>query len=488
MDNENIAASGSVPQVTPVQPVAAQPVVGEPKKAKKKTGLIWGIVGGVAALIAIIVLIIVLVLPKDNASDDPTVNEMLKGSLIPFEANDKYGYMDTEGKTVIDPIYDDAEAFHGNYAVAELDDEDVIIDRSGNIKLKFNGYAEYLPDTGYWIIGYILYNDELKQVSADDMVVGTISDGLNYYKFEKPGKIGVIDGVGNVAFEFDDNSRYGGDIDYGDPEYKEFTAYCGVDAGSKYYIVKCSDGSVVVEMDASRFDHAGSTDNNIFYVKYDNDDAEYPGEYRYYYIQDDKVMLEGKYIDDSLYSGSLSVRGSDGETKYFDVCNEKYIEASYKSDCKLTKISDDEDEDFSSYSEYTVKADKSVVKGDNVVIPAGKYSEYTPLKRLTYLYLKALGKEYIIAKNGNSLVLVNLKNGEEVFDFGNARISYSDGSTFVKYRSNGTSYYNLVSGKTFTPDYDGYSYGYADFIIIKNADYNYDYYNTEFKKFYTREN
>ena len=52
----------------------------------------------------------------------------------------------------------------------------------------------------------------------------------------------------------------------------------------------------------------------------------------------------------------------------------------------------------------------------------------------------------------------------------------------------GTSYYNLVSGKTFTPDYDGYSYGYADFIIIKNADYNYDYYNTDFKKFYTREN
>ena len=173
MESKEPNASKSSSQ--PVSAAAAQPVASAPvanasaAPKKKKTGLIWGLVGGGVALIVAIVLIVVfLVLPNKGSSDDPVVNAMLQGSLISVEVDGKYGYINTDGQIVIQPIFKKADQFHGNFAVAKTDDgETLFIDRSGNIKMRFDyAFYEYYDETGELIITS-RYDQERKALPID---------------------------------------------------------------------------------------------------------------------------------------------------------------------------------------------------------------------------------------------------------------------------------------------------------------------------------
>lgn len=514
MDNENITVNGGAPQVATAQPVAsgsvqpvvAQPAVSEPKKTKKKTGLIWGLIGGGVALVVAIVLLIVFVfLPK--SSGDPGVDELLQGSLIKVEVDGKYGYINTDGKMVIQPIYDDADDFEGGFAEVELGDEDMLIDRDGNVKMRSaNMFTDYIAKTGNWLIGISdtgsefglrtgLYDRNLNLLSGSDMDVFSIYNTDDYFGFLKPDskKGGMIDANGKIMFELDvdTDKRYDFSINYGDTEFKELKPYCVVETESKIVFVGCTDGKIVTELNAEQIDYVGSSGNNIFYIKYNSSDKEYPGYYKYYYIQDDAVAIEtvpskysGDISDYAMYRGLVEVEEGN-ESKYYNVCTKEYVKYSYSSvGCDLTRIDDDTSAEFESYSGYTIEGGV-VLKGNNVAIPSGEYDKFKELDKITYLYLKALGKEYILAAKGKNTFVVDLKSGKAVHDFGEADVYIQYGSSFIKFREDEkTGVYSLVSGKDMMIGDEEYVQTFAmDYIIVDGDKDN--YYNTDFKMFYS---
>lgn len=52
--------------------------------------------------------------------------------LVPISLNNKWGYMNTEGKMVIDPKYTEATSFEKGYAIVKTETGYLIIDKSGN--------------------------------------------------------------------------------------------------------------------------------------------------------------------------------------------------------------------------------------------------------------------------------------------------------------------------------------------------------------------
>ncbi len=497
MENEKLNVSeGSGQPVSGgvVQPVASAPITNAaPAPKKKKTGLIWGLIGGgVALAIAVVLIVVFLVLPNKGSSDDPVVNAMLQGSLIPVEVDGKCGYINTDGQMVIQPIFEKADPFHGNYAAVETEDETLFIDRGGNAKMRFD-YApyEYYDETGNWLIDYKLYDSNLNLISAADMEVTEMYDVDNYYEFVRAGsnRGGMLDATGKVLFEVDIDDEDDFRISYSEPEYEEIVPYCGVYTGKKIIFLECASGKVAAEIDATRIDYLGADENNIFWATYNRDDKEYPDYYNYYYIQDGEIMLEegpNRYsglIDDYLYSGTLGIYSSDGKDKRFDICKKEYIEGYSSSSCKLTEVKDDED-DFETYSGYKINGG-IVSKGDEVIIPDGRYSMFEPLDRITYLYLKALGKDYIMAEKGSNTFIVNLANGEAVRDLGEVGVTLTSESTFIRLREDGeTAYYNLVSDKIVSPENMDYAYPMIDYLVVSTEDDKYEFYNVDFKKFY----
>ena len=90
------------------------------------------------------------------------------------EKNGKYGYIDSNGNFIIDPIYDEAYSFNGNYAIVrttvKYDDlssleKDVyqLIDKYGEVKATtpFYDYPEYISKYNVWIINSELYDKNL---------------------------------------------------------------------------------------------------------------------------------------------------------------------------------------------------------------------------------------------------------------------------------------------------------------------------------------
>ena len=129
---------------TPKQPVNnttqfqtfQQPIYNQrPIKNKRNNKKILLIVIVVAIITAIIIKIFVG--PKVS---DKKINSMFDiDSFIRVEKDGKYGYIDSNGKFVIQPQYDYATEFYQDHAIVALKSENSanvyqVIDKSGNVK------------------------------------------------------------------------------------------------------------------------------------------------------------------------------------------------------------------------------------------------------------------------------------------------------------------------------------------------------------------
>ncbi len=132
--------------------------------------------------------------------------------------NKKFGYMNTEGKVVVQPKFNDATEFDGGYAVANSEAKRIIIDKKGNetpVEIpglldvnKFSeGFAPYRAADKQW--GFVNTSGKIV-IQAKFLSVGYFSNGLAWAK-TSDNKIGYIDTDGNwvikpgfdVAKEFD---------------------------------------------------------------------------------------------------------------------------------------------------------------------------------------------------------------------------------------------------------------------------------------------
>ncbi|SHJ79270.1 WG containing repeat-containing protein [Reichenbachiella agariperforans] len=129
--------------------------------------------------------------------------------LLAINDDGKWGYLDTEGKTVITPQYDKVSVFTNDKAIARKDDKFFILDISGSeTKVDIPGLIDLDPFEGDGLAPYRLEDKTWGFINADGTVaikaqfgsVGYFSDGLAWARGTS-GLIGFIDTSGQWVIE-----------------------------------------------------------------------------------------------------------------------------------------------------------------------------------------------------------------------------------------------------------------------------------------------
>jgi hypothetical protein len=113
-----------------------------------------------------------------------------KEGLVPVRINDKWGYLNTDGKLVIEAKYNNANAFSEGYAIVKLGADFLIIDKQGNetkvnvpnvkkVKSFSEQFAIYMNLAGLY--GFINTKGEVV-IDAQYVSVGYFKSGLAWAK------------------------------------------------------------------------------------------------------------------------------------------------------------------------------------------------------------------------------------------------------------------------------------------------------------------
>ena len=119
----------------------------------------------IVVILAILLVVGFVIYKKSNSSIQNS--ELAKysdsSSLIGVKKDGKYGYINTSGKVIVEPKYEDVRNFNGNYAIVyemvKTDDGEKklckIIDKNGKVKItpQEDGYCsiEYISDYNIYI-------------------------------------------------------------------------------------------------------------------------------------------------------------------------------------------------------------------------------------------------------------------------------------------------------------------------------------------------
>jgi|GEM_PF-726503 len=144
------------------------------------------------------------VINKKNEILFTSTNEIgdFADSVAVIKVNEKYGYINTLGKVVIEPVYDNAYDFKFGYAIVEKDGKSLVINKQTAIT-KGDDWIDRFTST----IFKIQYDDEKIMLSnlRDVIIVNNLEylDVLNNELafFYKNDKMGYIDSLGTIAIE-----------------------------------------------------------------------------------------------------------------------------------------------------------------------------------------------------------------------------------------------------------------------------------------------
>lgn len=411
---------------------------------------------------------------------------------IIIKKDGKYGYINTSGKVIVEPKYEDVRNFNGNYAIVyemvKTDDGEKklckIIDKNGKVKItpQEDGYCsiEYISDYNIYIINNKLYDSNLRKLSSDDKYVEYNKAGYLSWFSEEKRTAGIMTTSGKIPYTF----KYTGD--YADKSYEfEFrvsdiddslnSRYC---VSRPYYgysaIVNCDSGKIVVE---SKEDYYLDDDDNIFSFYTD-------GKYDkkiYFYIQNNKIVYKDSNEIRYYSAGYLRINDNDNY-KYYDI---KTGSITDEIPSKLDSLSDLEL--MTGYSKFSCDNGYGLMQNGKVLLPC-QWDRIDFFDTSLYQYLKSLGKNYIIVKKDSKSFIFDLKNNKTIYEINSSYVtSYTD-STFISYTDENRNrvIYNLLTGKSITITTDDSYNIYSNYIKVKH-DKKYDYYNTNLKLIYTSE-
>lgn len=136
--------------------------------------------------------------PQTPQYNITSISECYDG-LARFQTSDgKYGYMDVNGNVVIEPIYSSAQKdFDEKAALVSKDGTEMLIDRNGNVLVKFDFEFEAIGD---FENGFIWVETTEETISKNVSV-------MNYYN-ERGKKVFSIENVDHVK-EFSSFNEYG---------------------------------------------------------------------------------------------------------------------------------------------------------------------------------------------------------------------------------------------------------------------------------------
>ncbi|MBN2897738.1 MAG: WG repeat-containing protein [Clostridia bacterium] len=237
-------------------------------------------------------------------ADSISLEYASEGLISFYNDSWKYGYMNTSGKVVIDPIYDSADDFHSGVARVSKEDETLFIDMTGKVLFKesdisdqFDDYVDVysfseglaLVEVGYYDVGYINIKGEFVIPVGKYTSGGSFSEGIAYVS-DDDGDY-AIDQEGKVVFE----------LNY-DWEYYDFK----------------HDRAVVYDYDSEQYGYVDKKGNVVIPFKLD-DAFDFSGDYAVYSEVGKYGIIDkmGNFVMAPVYdnlgiTGSGFVLGYDG--------------------------------------------------------------------------------------------------------------------------------------------------------------------------------
>ena len=474
----------------------------ENKKGNSKSLIIVGIVGVLLLIIAIVGAVF-LMPSSEEKKEKEVINEMFDpDSLIKVKKDDKYGFIDTSGKFVLDAVYETATDFYGDYAIvrAQVEENGIqtstyqIIDKKGNVKKQGAFQAEYLEETQMWVIDNELYNSSLKRISKENVKVESSSYGYFVWVNSVDNTGGIMNSEGKITYTYQfQNSEDYINIDPSRTDESLTERYCRINVDNdKYAIVNCDTGVVVYDFTAG---YISTDSDNIFNIYVENtwDKA------AVVYIQGDKIVYkaDGENADKisiTHYPGYLSIRDgsksySEGRYSYFHLDT-----LEIKSERPATTTTEDEEEVVNEWEKYTgntvmyQNSKYGLSNGETITLPAEWDSlEYIEIN--LYKYLEDNKKEYIYGKKDDKWYLIDLTTKSAIVEFNTTYIRPDDETTFMHYTDKDTSnqkVYNLLTGAQLNVPSGTDLTVYSNYITVKdNTNKTLKYYNTKLELIYT---
>ncbi len=485
---------------TPIPPVATitQPGLNNNPNRKSKK-VVFVAIGTIIIVLITIAAFILFSLNSEQAAKKEAINDKFDPEkLIKVKKNDKYVYIDSKGKIVLDSNYTYASDFHGDYAIVETEIEAdgskrpvyQAIDKKGKVKVQGESEIEYLKEYDLWIVDEILYNSSMKQISPANTRVKDASEGFLVWVNSKKNTGGIMNSKGKITYTY--NFSQGESYISIDPSSVEESLkenYCCVNIeNEKYAVVNCNNGKVVHDFTNK---YISAKRNNIFTI---HKDDSYKDETVIYY-QDNKEVYktdDPENINITYYPGYLSIYDegksySEGRYSYLDL-DTMEIKSSPPAG------SANQDEDLDEWEKYTgykelYQNGKYGLSNDTKIILPPTWESIRHLDVDLYKYLKSKNKDYILAQNEQKWHLVSLKDNKSVQEFNTSYINTDDDSTFIYYtdqNTNNKKVYNLLSGKSLNISSNTYFTIYSNYITIKDSSSKMlKYYNTNLELIYT---
>ncbi|QWB99761.1 WG repeat-containing protein [Mycoplasmatota bacterium] len=133
----------------------------------------------------IILLIVIIGLSLIGCSDKQSDSDfdmftLFHDGLVAVSIDDKWGYIDTNGDTAIDFVYDGAGAFYNGYAIVLIDDLYTMIDTAGNTIFE-DKYERLFVDFESKLIIYRLNDKTGLMNTEEEVIIDAVYDGISLF-------------------------------------------------------------------------------------------------------------------------------------------------------------------------------------------------------------------------------------------------------------------------------------------------------------------
>lgn len=449
-------------------------------KVDKNSKTFYGICLLFITLILLILFMLIFTKRNSISKSELRIDE---NSLILIKENDKYGFINTNGKTIISPKYDKADIFIGNYAKVLDDETYVLIDKNGKelFKSKNSNDIEYIKDYNVWLILENLYDSNMNKLNSKNTMIKYIDKGYFKWINENNKKAGIMNYKGKVTYTYnlskDEKNFSFNEIGY-ENEFDKDKYYCIISVdNTKYGIVNCNTGKIVYDF----------TENNI--SKKISSCFEIKNIKNYSFIEriivaNNKVVYKTKENNEIIYNYDY----------YFNIYNPQkrnnyYISKidgkEYSTEPQIGKKIETKTELEKLLKIEKVSCDDGYgLKIDNKLKLKCKYKELLYFPEDVMKYLSYKNKNYIVVFD-DKYSLINYKTGKIITTFDTDRLVLLDNSLFIEYTNNDKKYvYSLLKNKTLEYNLDDKIALYSNYYTVKK-DNSLEYYNIDMKKIYT---
>lgn len=482
---------------------------------KNKKGVKKSILIVLALVIVIGIGVFFLLKGFENGKSNVNLNAIFDPNKpIVVKNNGKYGYITSEGKTMIDPQYNSANDFYGDFAVVSIDNPDTnaynetlyqIIDKKGNVKLKSDSYSgpKYYATYDLWVVDDILYDSKLNKVLAEGIEVSYISDGYFEYSDSAKNESGIITHKGKKIFTMPGTSV---SAYISENEYTDEDLYASVKTYSdpkKEVVISLKTGDVLFTSEDAESYYISKEEDGIFIYYNHKDDTNGYRNRKYLFFANNKLAYQTNEVVDDVevldyknqileidYGYDYEALGKTQRRYYYDAKNKKMLEQKPSTSTSIEDLEIDIIEQTYGFKKYSSSGKYGIMSRDKVIVPC-EYDDIEYLDSNVFSYMKSKGKELVLLEKDKKLVLYNLKNSKSITTFHTSYIYDYDDSTFIKaslyaedgYTTTGYIVYNLLSGKSMAfGKNDDISIG-SNYVTIKR-DGKKTYYNTDLKQIY----